>query len=82
MAAGWTRGTIRAIISADRSVNARPPGRPTVRAMADIDVQQDAVLEPEDDYSYAEIAYWIVGILCIPLVPILMVWLFTPWSGM
>ena len=50
--------------------------------MADIDVQQDAVLEPEDDYTYAEIAYWIFGILCIPLVPILMIWLFTPWSGM
>ena len=50
--------------------------------MADIDVQQKSSLEPEDDYTYAEIAYWIFGILCIPLVPILMIWLFTPWSGM
>ena len=50
--------------------------------MADIDVQQQSSLEPEDDYTYAEIIYWIVGILSIPLVPIIMGWLFTPWSGM
>ena len=50
--------------------------------MADIDVQQEAPLEPEDDYSYAEVIFWVVGILCIPGVPILMAWLFTPWSGM
>ena len=55
---------------------------PDSRDMADIDVQQEAVAEPEDDYTYAEVIFWIVGILCIPLVPILMSWLFTPWSGM
>ncbi len=38
--------------------------------------------EPTDDYTTAEIVYWIVGILMIPLVPILLVWFFTPWSGM
>lgn len=49
--------------------------------MAEIDVrrEQDA---PEDDYTTAELVYWITGILMIPLVPILMVWFFTPWSGM
>jgi hypothetical protein len=36
----------------------------------------------QDDYTTAEIVYWIVGIFMIPLVPILMVWFFTPWSGM
>ena len=50
--------------------------------MADIDVQRETTPANEEDYSYAEIIYWIVGILCIPLVPILMSWLFTPWSGM
>ena len=50
--------------------------------MADIDVQHEQALEPEDDYSYAEVIYWVVGILCIPGVPIAMAWLFSPWSGM
>ncbi|HEX6925807.1 MAG TPA: hypothetical protein VF167_10255 [Longimicrobiaceae bacterium] len=50
--------------------------------MADIDIQEEALRDPEDDYSYAEIIYWVVGILMIPLTPILMIWLFTPWSGM
>ena len=50
--------------------------------MADIDIQEEANLDPEDDYSYAEIIYWVIGILMIPLTPILMIWLFTPWSGM
>jgi hypothetical protein len=49
--------------------------------MADPDIQTTDEL-PEPDYTTAELIYWIVGILCIPLVPILMVWLFTPWSGM
>lgn len=48
--------------------------------MADQEIRRD--VEPEDDYSTAEIIYWMVGILMIPLVPILMVWFFTPWSGM
>jgi hypothetical protein len=50
--------------------------------MADIDIQDEAPLEREDEYTYLEVAYWVLGILCIPLVPILMSWLFTPWSGM
>lgn len=78
----WTGRGRCAIIAADRFNTRAAPGRPTVRAMADIDVQQKSSLEPEDDYTYAEIIYWIVGILSIPLVPIIMGWLFTPWSGM
>ena len=52
-----------------------------IRVMADLDTQRT---EPatEDDYTTAEIIYWIVGIFMIPLVPILFVWFFTPWSGM
>lgn len=50
--------------------------------MADIDVRKRPDLSPEADYSTGELVYWIVGILSIPLVPILMVWFFTPWSGM
>jgi hypothetical protein len=50
--------------------------------MEDIDIQQESAAEPEDDYTYAEVIFWVVGIICIPLVPILMSWLFTPWSGM
>lgn len=49
--------------------------------MADIDIERTSEA-PEPDYTTAELIYWIVGILCIPLVPILMVWFFTPWSGM
>ena len=50
--------------------------------MADIDIQREPTLEPEDDYTYGEIICWVIGILCIPGVPILMAWLFSPWSGM
>ena len=48
--------------------------------MAELDSRRTEHLE--DDYTTAEIVYWIVGIFMIPLVPILMVWFFTPWSGM
>ena len=50
--------------------------------MADLDTHLDAADEPVEDYTTAEIIYWTVGILMIPLTPILMIWLFTPWSGM
>lgn len=50
--------------------------------MADIDIQQEFAIEDEDDYTYGDVLYWVIGILCIPAVPILMSWLFTPWSGM
>lgn len=50
--------------------------------MADLDVHNEHSTVPEDDYTTLEIIYWVVGILMIPLVPILMSWLFTPWSGM
>ena len=38
--------------------------------------------EPEDDYATWEVVLWLVGIISIPLVPILMVVLFSPWSGL
>jgi uncharacterized membrane protein len=50
--------------------------------MADFETQRAEEFEPEETYTNAEIVYWIVGIFMIPLVPILMVWFFTPWSGM
>ena len=50
--------------------------------MADFEIQRAEEFEPEETYTNAEIAYWIIGIFMIPLVPILMVWYFTPWSGM
>jgi hypothetical protein len=50
--------------------------------MADLDVREKDEDFPEPDYTTGEIIYWVVGILSIPLVPILMIWFFTPWSGM
>ena len=52
--------------------------------MADIRVEQQAGAEqtPADDYSMLEVVLWIIGILMIPLVPIVMVALMTPFSGM
>jgi hypothetical protein len=50
--------------------------------MADIDVRRDPEAPREENYTVAELIYWIVGIFMIPLVPILMIWFFTPWSGM
>ena len=35
----------------------------------------------EDDYAWWEVVYWLVGIIMIPLVPILMIAFFTPFSG-
>jgi hypothetical protein len=49
--------------------------------MADINIRQDA--DPaQDEYATWEIILWIIGILAIPGVPIIMVKLFTPFSGM
>jgi hypothetical protein len=50
--------------------------------MADIDIQHNADAATEDDYTMLEVVLWVVGILMIPLVPILMVTFLTPWSGM
>ena len=50
--------------------------------MADLDVHHIEKPAAEEDYTTAEVVYWIVGIFMIPLVPILMVWFLTPWSGM
>jgi hypothetical protein len=49
--------------------------------MADLNVERDEE-HPEPDYTVGEMVLWLVGILAIPLVPILMVWFLTPWSGM
>ena len=50
--------------------------------MADLNVDNRAETEVEDDYSMLEVVLWVIGILMIPLVPILMVTFFTPFSGM
>lgn len=52
--------------------------------MADIDTRRAdfAPLDPiEDEYTWWEVIYWLIGIVMIPLVPILMISLFTPYSG-
>lgn len=53
--------------------------------MADLNIQKKTTAETTvagEDYDNWEIALWLVGILCIPLVPILMVVFLTPWSGL
>lgn len=50
--------------------------------MADLDAQYHFEPESREEATTLEIILWLVGILAIPLVPILMVWFFTPWSGM
>ncbi len=52
--------------------------------MADLNVQRTTAADPaqEDDYANWEIALWLIGILMIPGVPIAMVVLLTPWSGL
>ena len=53
--------------------------------MADLNVQRETpveMMEPyAEEYSWWEVAYWLIGIIMIPLVPILMVTFFTPYSG-
>ena len=48
--------------------------------MADVRHQDDQ--DPQPDYTIGEMILWLVGIAAIPLVPILLIWFFTPWSGM
>lgn len=48
--------------------------------MADLNVRPPTEVV-EEEYDNWEIVLWLVGILCIPLVPILMVVFLTPWSG-
>lgn len=48
--------------------------------MADLNVQREPEAV-EEDYSTWELVFWLIGILSIPLVPILMVTFFTPYSG-
>ncbi|HEX8395000.1 MAG TPA: hypothetical protein VF665_21820 [Longimicrobium sp.] len=53
--------------------------------MADLNVQRTPAAtteRPAEDYDNWEIALWLIGIVCIPLVPILMVVFLTPWSGL
>lgn len=50
--------------------------------MADNQIEHVTVdTVPRDDYTNLEVVLWVIGILAIPGVPILMVWLFTPHSG-
>lgn len=49
--------------------------------MADLEIQHHDDALPQDDYSMLEVVLWVFGILMIPLVPILMVVFFTPYSG-
>lgn len=37
---------------------------------------------PPEDYTVWEMVFWLAGIVAIPLVPIVMIMLLTPWSGM
>jgi hypothetical protein len=51
--------------------------------MADLNVREEAQpVVVEDDYTMFEVILWVLGILMIPLVPILMVAFLTPFSGM
>lgn len=52
--------------------------------MADLDVDRTTPPRDADERDYAnwEIALWLLGILAIPGVPIIMVVLLTPWSGL
>ena len=49
--------------------------------MAEPIVTRDNNVVVEEDYSWWEVIYWLVGIIMIPLVPILMVTFLTPFSG-
>ncbi len=49
--------------------------------MAELETRYDADPPPQDDYSMLEVVLWVFGILMIPLVPILMVVFFTPYTG-
>jgi hypothetical protein len=48
--------------------------------MADLNVRPPTPVA-EEEYDNWEIALWLVGIISIPLVPILMIVFLTPWSG-
>lgn len=50
--------------------------------MAELNQTHEIETDPEPDYTTGEMILWLVGILAIPLAPILMVWFLTPWSGM
>lgn len=51
--------------------------------MADLNVQHEIVEDyQQEDATNFEVVLYVVGILMIPLVPILMVVFLTPWSGM
>ena len=67
----------------------RPNGEQELRSastgtpsMADYQTHPIDEQDPAPDYTIGEMILWLVGIAAIPLVPILMVWFLTPWSGM
>lgn len=66
--------------------HARAAGLARQTSMAELNVEPGTAVRheiaDEDDYANWEIALWLLGILAIPGVPILMVVLLTPWSGL
>jgi len=50
--------------------------------MADLNIRKETEPVVEEDYTMIEVGFWILGILMIPLVPIVMVAFLTPFSGM
>lgn len=53
--------------------------------MADLNVQHTHTAvdhRDEEEATNMEVVLYVIGILAIPLVPILMVVFLTPWSGM
>ena len=48
--------------------------------MADADARTETETV-EDEYTWWEVVYWLIGIVAIPLVPIIMVTCFAPYSG-
>ena len=50
--------------------------------MADVEQTREEETAPlSEPYTVFELVFWIVGIASIPLVPIIMIWLLTPQSG-
>jgi hypothetical protein len=49
--------------------------------MADIDVKHKSERGP-GEYTMGDLVFWILGILAVPLIPILMMIFLTPHSGM
>lgn len=78
----WTRVRIGTKIPRVRYEMGRNSPIKPCGTMADLDIRNDQEQDLKPDYTVGELILWMVGILSIPLVPILMSWFLTPWSGM